>query len=1055
MTPAQLQQLESLTEKAYTAQTQAERAHAEEALKIFSTPEYLPQCRFVLDNSHSDYATLFAASSMMKILTNAWNNFSVGDRIDVRNYLLNALASRGPAISQYLCTMLIQILARVTKFAWFDDASHQEITDSVAKFLEATVPHVIIGLKILNELINEMNTSTGGHLTLTQHRKIAISFRDKALLRIFQISLTSLKQVVAPSNMDAIDRDKIKDQALKLALQCLSFDFIGITPDESAEDLGIVQIPATWRSIFEDTGTLTLFLELYRTSVPPQSTQTMECLVQLASVRRSLFVNEDDRSVYLTQLIHGIRDILKNSTGLNESSNHHGFCRLLARLKSNYQLSHIIAVDCYAEWISLAADFTIKSIQSWEWSPNSVHYLLSLWSKLVSSLAFLKGSPPSLLDNYAPQITEAYVHSRMESVKKAAKTDDDDDTFPDDDRMSETLEVLPYLGRCKYPITSTYLVSLFDPLAASLTAEPTTSPNLPVIEGQLTWLVYIIGAILGGRGAISSSEEHDLIDGELAARVFQLMSLNDAVINQTQSHSASKVKLELALLYFIQSFRKVYIGDQSMSSSKVYKRLSDLLGIANHSVVLKHLLSKITTNLKYWAAETVIIEKTLNLFHDLAGGYSSGKLIVKLEITNQILQHSASQYFNFLEIGSNTRNRTTFYTTLGKLLFMEDNITKFDEFMVPFDKTFATLLSLNSVEAFRQETIKKMVIGLFRDLRGLTSSINSRRAYNMFFDWIYPKYMPVLHKVSEAWYDTNEATTPLLKFVAEFVLNKSGRLTFDCSSPNGILLFRETSQILVTYGSRILNKPITRDAYEEKYKGMALCLIILQRALCGNYVNFGVFALYGDMALSNALGIALKLALSFPLEEMLAFPKMAKAYFSFLDVLCGNHPSSVMELETPVFTQLVISMQEGLKSLDTVICTQSCTALDHLISAIYHQGRKDTPTSRALQKHMATHPELFPRILEYLLRVILFEDCANQASIARPMLGLILTHTKYFQDLKNNIVASQPVYRRERLGNVFHKLMDDVQDNLEQKNRDKFTTNMTMFRHEVKSFVTT
>lgn len=140
---------------------------------------------------------------------------------------------------------------------------------------------------------------------------------------------------------------------------------------------------------------------------------------------------------------------------------------------------------------------------------------------------------------------------------------------------------------------------------------------------------------------------------------------------------------------------------------------------------------------------------------------------------------------------------------------------------------------------------------------------------------------------------------------------------------------------------------------------------------------------------------------------------------------------------------------------------------------------------------MAERPDLFSRILEYLLRVILFEDCANQGSISRPMLGLILTHTKvmvihnvcswlpfviffffcrcpfaicsfvlvnqvqYFQDLKNNILTSQPPYRRERLGNVFNKLMDDVQDNLEQKNRDKFTTNLTMFRHEVKSFVTT
>jgi hypothetical protein len=61
-----------------------------------------------------------------------------------------------------------------------------------------------------------------------------------------------------------------------------------------------------------------------------------------------------------------------------------------------------------------------------------------------------------------------------------------------------------------------------------------------------------------------------------------------------------------------------------------------------------------TTNLKYWAEVPVIIEKTLNLFHDLAGGYSSGKLIVKLEITNHILQHTAVCYYCNLYSYSNS-----------------------------------------------------------------------------------------------------------------------------------------------------------------------------------------------------------------------------------------------------------------------------------------------------------------------------------------------------------------------------------------------------------------
>lgn len=107
MTPVQLQQLESLTEKAYTAPSHAERSHAEEALKIFSTPEYLPQCRFVLDNSHSDYATLFAASSMMKILTNAWSSFNVADRIDVHILLSSTLMLYSLIIHTKLLTQCI------------------------------------------------------------------------------------------------------------------------------------------------------------------------------------------------------------------------------------------------------------------------------------------------------------------------------------------------------------------------------------------------------------------------------------------------------------------------------------------------------------------------------------------------------------------------------------------------------------------------------------------------------------------------------------------------------------------------------------------------------------------------------------------------------------------------------------------------------------------------------------------------------------------------------------------------------------------------------------
>ena len=50
--------------------------------------------------------------------------------------------------------------------------------------------------------------------------------------------------------------------------------------------------------------------------------------------------------------------------------------------------------------------------------------------------------------------------------------------------------------------------------------------------GRLTWLVYIIGAAVGGRVSFNSNDEHDAMDGELVCRVLQLMNLTDARLSQ-------------------------------------------------------------------------------------------------------------------------------------------------------------------------------------------------------------------------------------------------------------------------------------------------------------------------------------------------------------------------------------------------------------------------------------------------------------------------------------------------------------------------------------------
>ena len=71
-----------------------------------------------------------------------------------------------------------------------------------------------------------------------------------------------------------------------------------------------------------------------------------------------------------------------------------------------------VSVESYPEWIQLVADFTIKSLNSWQWASASIFYLMGLWSRLVSSMPYLKGDAPSYMETCVPKIARAYITSR-------------------------------------------------------------------------------------------------------------------------------------------------------------------------------------------------------------------------------------------------------------------------------------------------------------------------------------------------------------------------------------------------------------------------------------------------------------------------------------------------------------------------------------------------------------------------------------------------------------------------------------------------------------------
>jgi exportin-7 len=789
-------------------------------------------------------------------------------------------------------------------------------------------------------------------------------------------------------------------------VKCLNFDFIGTNPDESADDVGTIQAPTSWRPLISDPATTDLLFDFYANTEPPQSSRAMEAIILLSSVRRSLFPTDKDRAAFLGRLIVGIREMLSKRTGLQHQDNYHQFCRLLGRLKANYQLSELVKADGYLEWLELAASFTVQSIQNWQYSTNSVHYLLALWARLVAAVPYIRpdtgarGHVP-LLEKQVLLVTETYIDSMVGSVETVLRSDGAlDNPLDDDGSLKEQLDRLPIIGRFQYSSVATVILKKLDPLmsqyreiVATLGTSPTASAppdvqlRVAIIEGQLSWLTYMVGAIVGGHSwsSTQTAAGEESIDASLSRRILQLAQGMDYRLTASNGLGRSDIRMEQAMLYYFQNFRRVYMfmWDQMSGGSgqpgeslsvvgmmaakldasgpstkqKVYQRMFEHLGMGDHTAVANLIVTKMGNNLKYWPEDQDLIGKTLDLLHDMAQGYSSSKLLLSLETIRFLSINHTEEHFAFLSVPGNARQRTVFHATLTRLLLSPSGEEKlglsFEQFLEPILNKLIQLGALSLID-LRAEGCRQPLVGVFRDLRGITASLHNRKAYNSLFDSLHPQHLPLLSKVADVWHDQTDVIISLLRFLHEFCHNKANRVNFDQSSPNGILLFRCTSDVVCAYGKRLLSVPplSSNDSqiYKKRYKGLSLSLNILTSALGGNYVCFGVFDLYNDPALDNALDVALRMVLSVPLDDINAYPKLSKAYYSFVEILFRNHRKPAFALETTVFMQIMSTVHDGLQSSDATISSFSANTIDHMASYYFTNLGSDKNEMRNLNK---------------------------------------------------------------------------------------------------------
>lgn len=203
-------QLEIMCKQTYEGQG-SERGEAEKVLVAFqSSLDALPKCQMLLDRGNSSYSQLFAASTLTKLISKSAQGLSIQEIVDIRNYILNYLATR-PGLESFVSQSLITVLAKITKYGWFyshkDEMVFRNIIEDVRKFLQGSVEHCMIGVQILSQLTCEMNQpEVDVNISYIKHRKTVYSFRDTQLYDIYILSCSLL--MTARDNCKTLNLDE-------------------------------------------------------------------------------------------------------------------------------------------------------------------------------------------------------------------------------------------------------------------------------------------------------------------------------------------------------------------------------------------------------------------------------------------------------------------------------------------------------------------------------------------------------------------------------------------------------------------------------------------------------------------------------------------------------------------------------------------------------------------------------------------------------------------------------------------------------------------------------
>ncbi|KRY77853.1 Exportin-7-A, partial [Trichinella pseudospiralis] len=1057
----------------YQSPDPARRNAADKMLCEFAlSTDCFEKCIILME---SDECCRFVAVATLQNLLGRNGSLTDEQRLKLRTYLLNFMFSHQD-LESVVIPSFCTLITRLIRISWFDEGDNRELVFQTAvkeiiKIAEELNEMCPKAIQLLSNLVVEMCERTGVTL-MRKRRKIMFSFRDTFLFDIYKLSINLLRRVLINipegSSID-VNQEELLKNFLQLSMNCLNYDFNNSSGEEISDDNLIIAIPDSWRSMFIQLEVAPLYKTML-VRFPQFGPTIIACLTQLASLRRA-FLMSPERTQLLQHIIDVIRHVLSSSQIYSHQEFYHGVCVLIFRLKSCHQLNEIVKSENFTDFVSKVTQFTLNSLWMVNIRQNSIYYLLMFWKRVIDSVSYVRMGERSEIENYSPLIVEAYLESRMLVADAAANSTVEEDPLGNAQTVIDQVEQVSKICRHHYTKSFLVIVHLFDEQASAynivITQEPASELEITIIENKLTWLIYIIGGLLIERSGCTSLSQVDQIEADFICRIFQLMQFSDSVLAQRRCS-----RLESGYLWFLECFRKVYVSDTSRRMSKVFQKLSNVLGVSDETALLTIIVRKAIQNLKHFAENETLLSDSMKLIDSLSDGYSAAKIVSTLQDVNFLMTNHTVQQFPFLGLEVNIKTmklRTQFYFTLSRLINLtcgENVDEEFDRLLTPFKDVIAELEKIfqgNGSSAFQEERSKRSVIGLCRDLRGILLACNSNLAYCRVFQQIYPTVFFIFNQAIKLWPTDHDLVSPIFRFCIELCDNRSTRMNFKVSCPYGYLIFKEITNIVKNYVENILSIQdiLEQHIYEMRLKGFLLCFRIFRKLFVGQYVNFGVFYLFGDSSVDVLYQKFVQISICISQAHLSEYPKLAEAFYMVIESSTQNIIVCFANLDVELQVFMLRRLLDGIGSFDTNIATCCCSSLDNFVDYLHKRLRRvqqnrwttaqvtfPAENDNCLEL-VRQHPDVIQEIMVSILNKVLFDDSRCQWSMSRPLLGLIFLQEEFFNQWKMQTISSFPVEEQVHLVNYFEDLMVGVEHNLTSGNKDRFTANVNVFRLNV------